>query len=93
MWALKLVPVDENDAPTLGRGFYGRVPNGRVFLSGYPFVRVSLLSGWTDGRVDRWPGIFVPPDIMPSLQRGKEATTTLLGDVRFWPYGPKPNIT
>ena len=24
---------------------------------------------------------------------GKEATTTLLGDVRFWPYGPKPNIT
>ena len=23
----------------------------------------------------------------------KEATTKLLGDVRFWPYGPKPNIT
>ena len=34
------------------------------------FVRVHICPGNPFVRVDRCPGNFVPPDIMPSLQRG-----------------------
>ena len=52
-------------ASTQARGFYGRVPNCPGI-----FVRVDICPGNLFVRVDRCPGNFVPPDIMPSLQRG-----------------------
>ena len=50
------------------------------FMAGYrmagDFCPGAHLSGWTDVRVDRCPGNFVPPDIMPGVQKALDYVDT-----------------